>query len=67
MGRLTGYDKAKEMLSDWTKGTITFGELELLIKRNIGTDPRTVSQAMRTMGDLGLIKDIGNTKFKVLR
>ena len=66
MGK-TNYTKVVEMLKKWSKDTITFWELELLIKRNIGTDPRTITQSMRTMGDLGFIKDIGNTNFKIIK
>ena len=66
MGRTT-YNKLKILLEQYPKGM----EIGLmLLNRDImicvGSDPRTVSTAVRTMLDTKLIKDIGNCHFRIL-
>ena len=42
-------------------------ELQTLISVNIGSNPKTIDNAIRTAGMCGLIKDIGNSRFEVKR
>ena len=59
--------KCKELLEIFKKGeSIGFMRLQQLISLNIGSDPRTISNTLRTMIDTQLIKDIGMMHFKIL-
>ena len=60
------YFRLREMLVKYKGKTLTLFELQGLVTMNIGSTDKTVSQAVRTMGITGLIKDIGNFRFKVL-
>lgn len=66
MGKTT-YNRIKEFLEQFKKGDeIGYMALSAGISCNIGSDPRTISTALRTMLDTKLIKDIGNCHFKIL-
>ena len=66
MGKTT-YNRIKEFLEQFKKGDeIGYMILSSGISQNIGSDPRTISTALRTMLDTKLIKDIGNCHFKIL-
>jgi len=61
------YDKIKEILKTFKKGEeVGYMRLQRIISINIGSDPRTISNMIRTMLDTKLIKDIGNCHFKIL-
>ena len=45
---------------------LSIHELQALVSVNLGSNEKTIDQALRTMGLTGLIKDIGNSRFKVL-
>lgn len=64
----TVYQNCVKMLENVPKGeTITLPNLRTLIQRHIGGQEVTIMQALRTMGETGLIKDLGNARFKVLK
>ena len=69
MDQRTQYARLKTMIEslDKHKKTITIHELTSLISMNITSTPKTIENAMRTMGMTGLIKDIGESKFKIIR
>lgn len=62
----TVYQSCVKMLSQIPDGeTLTLDSLTALIMRHIGGQPHTIRQALLVMGSTGLIKDIGECKFKV--
>lgn len=66
MGKNT-FSACEEIIKNFVKGDeVGFMNLKSLITINIGGDPRTVSNAIRIMLDTKLIKDIGNSHFKIL-
>lgn len=59
--------KCEDLIKNFKRGDeIGFIKLQQLISINIGSDPRTISNTLRTMLDIGLIKDIGLMHFKIL-
>lgn len=66
MGK-TVYQKVQELLKDITDKEITLHELTSLITIHMGSTPVTISTALRTMGTTGLIKDIGNSRFIIVK
>ena len=67
MGK-TVLKKCKEMLRDNIKQDII--NLQTLRHKTliyVGGDERTILQAMRIMLDVGLIEDVGNSRFKIIR
>ncbi len=62
----TIYQNCAKMLED-VEGTISLEELESLIIRCIGGQRGTVTNALHVMGSTGLLKDIGNSRFEVLK
>ncbi len=66
MGRNV-YSKVKEMLDNYKGDEITFGDLIGLITIKIGSVQSTINTAMKTMQYAGMLKDIGNSRFKVIR
>lgn len=65
MGK-TIYQKCVKML-EFKKGEIlTLDVLKSLIMMNIGSDYRTMNQALETMSLTRLIKDVDNFRFEVL-
>ena len=69
MDQRTQYARLKTMIEslDKHKKTITLDELTSLISINITSTPKTIVNAMRTMGMTGLIKDIGQSRFEIIR
>jgi len=66
MGRTT-YNKCKELLEKYSKGDeVGFMTLNALVIKEIGSDPRTTHSVLRVMLDTKLIKDIGNSHFRIL-
>ena len=68
MGKTT-YNKLIELLEKYKNDgeflEIGFMELQYEISIHVGSDPRTISTAIRTMLDTKLIKDIGNCHFRI--
>lgn len=62
----TVYQKCLDLILNIKKDEITQGELKALIMINIGGCERTIKQAMDVMISTGLIKDIGNFRFKII-
>lgn len=63
----TIYSKCKEITDEIKKDTISFMELETLIGTYMSGNPKTIEHHMRLMGMTGLIKDIGNGKFEIIK
>lgn len=67
MGKRT-YDKVIGLLNKFKKGDkVGLMALQVLIMREVGSDPRTIAMTIRLMLDTKLIKDIGNSHFKILK
>ena len=47
------------------KGTINLDDLKALIMMHIGSQERTIKQALQTMSYTNLIKDIGDCRFEI--
>jgi len=54
------------MLKESKDKTINIQTLRSLIIINIGSTERTIKSCLSIMGETGLIKDLGDYKFKVL-
>ena len=67
MDNRTVFAKVKKMIEELDQKEITLFELENLIMLNIGSAPSTISTALKTLSVSGLLKDIGNSRFKVIR
>ena len=63
-GRTT-YSKLKDVLKN-EQGVITIHELRRLIIMNVGSCERTITACLKIMHETGMIKDIGDCKFKVM-
>lgn len=61
----TNYKKSEELLKNFKNERIGFMKLQSLIMMEIGSDPRTISNTIRLMLDTRLIKDVGESHFKV--
>jgi len=66
MDRRTTYSRLKSMLEQVDSSEITIHELRRLIIINIGSCERTIQSCLRIMGETGLLKDIDNSRFKIL-
>ena len=64
----TGYFKCKELIEEHFKKDDEIGIIRLseIIIKEIGADPRTIENTLKTMMTTRLIKDIGNCHFKIL-
>ncbi len=62
---LTVYQKCVKILENKKGETLNLDELKSLIMRYCGSQQVTVMTALQTMGQTGLIKDIGNYRFEV--
>ena len=60
----TRYARLRKMLIGEDK-IITINDLRSLIMINIGSDERTITACLKTMGATGLIKDIGDCRFEI--
>lgn len=60
------YYKCHKVL-EGMNGEISRDELIALISMEMGSNEKTVVNTMRVMGMTGLIKDVGNGKFKIIR
>lgn len=71
--RRTTFSRLKEMLKDYRPrrnsktSEISFATLEKLIVMNIGSNQRTIADSMRTMVLTGLLQDIGDGRFRIVR
>lgn len=66
MGK-TQYKKCYEMLMNYTDAEITFDELMLLIRKNIGNDKyRVLQPCFDLMLSTKLIEEIEHGKFRIL-
>ncbi len=66
----TTYSRLREMLLDHCRRghkELSFGTLEVLIIKHIGSNPRTITEAMRTMVKTKLLQDIGSARFRIVR
>lgn len=53
--------------NNFNKGDkIGYVKLSQIVMREIGSDPRTISNTLKLMLETKLIRDIGNSHFKVL-
>lgn len=62
------YERCKELLEKHFKKGDKVGAVKLteLIMLELGSDPRTIQNSLRTMMKLKLIKDINNCHWKIL-
>ena len=65
MGK-TIYNTCVELLKDKKGKIITQENLKGLIIKNIGGQQRTIDRALQVMVTTGLIKDVGNWRFKII-
>jgi len=65
MGK-TIYSKCQEILKNYSGKEIGLMKLRQLVIMNIGGQERTITQALKVMGQTKLIQDIGNAHFKIL-
>ncbi len=65
-GRTT-FSKIERFLKDVKVDEISFQELRKLLFMHIGSDERTLSKCMKIMVELGIIQDMGDCKFKILK
>ncbi len=63
----TVYSRVKEVLNEYQGKVITRDNLMSLIVIHVGSGESTIANAMRTMAIAGLIKDIGDSRFEVLK
>ena len=63
----TQFAHLKKMLDEYEGDEISFSDLRVLISINIAATPKIVDNAIRVMGISGLIKDIGQSKFRIIR
>ena len=61
------YFKWKELIKEIKEDEIKLFDLQSLIATYIGSNERTINTAVRTMGMTGLIEDIGNGRFKIVK
>jgi len=64
---MTVYSKVKDLINSLNVEELTLPQLQALVMRHIGSMDSTVRNAIKTMNDTGLIKDIGDGKFKITR
>jgi len=65
MGRTT-YDKLQDFVEKIKHNkTIGYMTLQKFVKLHIGSDPRTVENAIRTMIETDMLKDIGDCQFEI--
>ena len=67
MDNRTTYSRIKRMLEGVKKKVVSKDELDTLIAIHIGSTPRSIENALRTMAMTGLIKDIGNFRFEIIK
>jgi len=61
------YEKRIKYLEAYRGTELSLEELQGIIMMHQGGQPQTISNALRVMGMTGLIKDIGNSRFKILK
>ena len=61
------YTKVVEMLKNVDKKELSLDELKNLIIMHIGSTEITIQTALKTMNMTGLIEDIGNYRFKIVK
>jgi len=64
-GRTT-YSKIKDIFED-REGVITIHEIRKLLIMNVGSDERTITSCLRIMAEVGMIKDLGEFKFEIIK
>ena len=61
------YSKVVKLVATIKEDEISLPELEALITVFCGSKQVTIDTALKTMAVTGLIKDIGNCRFKILQ
>lgn len=59
------YVKLKNMLEGLEGRTLSIHQLRQMIAINLGANERTMAQALKTLSLTRLLKDLGNSRFKV--
>jgi len=67
MDKRTNYGRLVKLINELENETISLDELRVQIAMNIATDPKRMENAIKTMAMTGLIKDIGNFRFQVIK
>ena len=63
----TRYNKITELLKPIVGQTLELHKLKNRVRIEIGTSEVVVEECLRLMMDLGLINEVSNLKFKVIR
>jgi len=63
----TRYNKIKKLLNPIVGQTFYLDKLKNRVRIDIGTSDKVVIETIRLMIDLGLIKEVSNLKFKILK
>ena len=66
MDKRVTFHKLQEMMGKVNVDEISLSELRKFIIMNVGSSERTIYSCLRILLEMGMIRDIGNTKFKVL-
>jgi len=67
MDKRNTFIKLKEMLEKVEGNKINLDGLRVLIIENVGGNERTIQSCLRIMGETGLIKDLDNCKFEIVK
>ena len=67
MDKRITYERLKDMMQKVPAGEVHLDKLRSLIIMNIGSTERTIYSCLRIMSETKMIKDLGNSKFKVLK
>lgn len=63
----TNFYRLKTMLEKWPNSEIALNQLKALIAMNIATSPKLIENSVKVMAMTGLIKDIGNFRFRIIK
>ena len=67
MDKRTTYYRLLKMLKNTDYEIIHINQLRKLVMMHIGGDERTITACLRVMGQTGLIQDMGDLKFKIIK
>ena len=67
MDKRTTFHRLESMMFGVPEKEINLAKLRRLIIMNIGSSERTVYACLKIMLEMGMIEDLGNTKFKILK
>ena len=65
MDKRNTFFKLKEMLKGADDKIITLPQLRTLLLIHVGSSERTIQSCLHIMGETGLIKDIGDSRFEI--